>query len=693
MDESIMAELKITQKIKNGHYHIIYLRDDNTGITSFAKGHSHDVYNIPTEVDPEILSWNIMEENGHTHEIIDYPVNIKDKEEPLKDKIENFLTDYTEAMEWERESRKMGQEADDMFCHKQWAEKDASDLESKSRAALTINRLEEKIDNLSGYQRQNRTEPKFLPTEEGDSIVADILGIVNKNILEQCVYQREKTKVFEDMCIPGRGLFNHYMDYETNIQGKVVIERYQWDEAYFLPHSKEDLSDCDGLIKEKWFSEAKLKEMYPDEMKSVSPMDQIQTGFPTQSEDWDQRLNTLTLIDKNAKKYCLLERVKKEYKRVFILANPEDGSVFNMDGWTTADIKAAESIGKFNKIPRTTYRMRYTKYVVDTILEDYYTDDIYFPLVPAYAKFRNGMFWGKIQSVKDLQLLINKTYSQFIDIIAKMADYGYYYDENTFDNPKDLSDWKKNASSPGFTAKVADVNNIPVKVEGVKFPTEIINAISMFNMDLRQMMNINIEMAGTGNEQTGIVLRQKIVQQLLGNDFIFDNLSFAEQLLSKIIVRQYIAKYYTPQRMIRILGNANAREEGGINLGGQPYEKYPQSEIERILTDADLTQYDVIVGESSAAPSAMMAAYLMVIEAAKSGVPIPSDVFVQLSPMPADLKKKIMESIIAAQQAEAEQNKLKYGTELEKARIAQEGKMMDKNPAQLQTPSYGGSSA
>ena len=92
-------------------------------------------------------------------------------------------------------------------------------MESIERAALTINEIEPKIDLLSGYQRQNRTDFKFMPVEEGDQRVADILNVVVKNITDQCQYPHEETLVFEDMAIRGRGCFNIYVSNEKNILG------------------------------------------------------------------------------------------------------------------------------------------------------------------------------------------------------------------------------------------------------------------------------------------------------------------------------------------------------------------------------------------------------------------------------------------------------------------------------------------
>ena len=666
---------------KTDHYHVAYVGEDGFGMTSIAKGHSHGITpgEAPTEVDP-MLGQPIPSEPipvvepaiDHSHELVPYvPVQKKVKEDE-KEALDGLLMDFAEAKTYEDSSRKSGYESEDMYSHNQWNPMEEKELTEKNRAALTINRLEEKIDNLSGYQRQNRTEIKYLPIEGTDSRACDILNIFVKVILDNCYYAREKSKVFEDQAIVGRGLFNIYEDYERNLLGDLVVEKFKWDECYFLPHEKEDLSDCDGIIKAKWYSRSKILQLYPELKDKLNPENKEQVRPNMRSEDWDQRISEQDLIDTNAKKYRLLERIKKEYTRYYVLANPDQDIFYPAIGWSKADVNAVKTIPGFSVIPRVSYILRNTKSVGDKLVEDEYMaeDDLDFPIVPAYAKKRGDAFWGKIEAVKDLQRLVNKAYSQFIDIIAKVANYGYYYDSNTFPNKREAAKFRKNASSPGFVQEVANVDKRPVKEEGVKFPGEIVKAIELFNVDMRQIMNVNLELAGmgAGANQSGVAMRQKIVQQLLGNDYIFDNLSFAEKVLAKIILRK-IAKLYSPSRIARVVA-AHAAKMDQSELSDE--FEYNEEEIASILQNADFSKYDATIGESPAAPSAMMGNFLMLMELASSGVQIPASAILQFAPMPN--KEKIIAAIQEEQQRQQAMEELKYKTEIEKANIARMGR-------------------
>jgi len=76
----------------------------------------------------------------------------------------------------------------------------------------------------------------------------------------------------------------------------------------------------------------------------------------------DKRLRSTEFINIVAKKYRLLERTMKAYKRSFILVNADDSYTYDAEGWPESDINAVRnSIAGFVKIPRVSFRIRITK--------------------------------------------------------------------------------------------------------------------------------------------------------------------------------------------------------------------------------------------------------------------------------------------------------------------------------------------
>jgi len=108
-----------------------------------------------------------------------------------------------------------------------------------------------------------------------------------------------------------------------------------------------------------------------------------------------------------------------------------------------------------------------------------------------------------------------------------------------------------------------------------------------------------------------------------------------------------------------------------------------------ILKTANLADVDIDVGEAPDSPSAMVGTFLMLLEAAKTGAAIPPDMFIELYPMPDRLKNRMLESLQAAQQAQAQSEDKKYATEIEKTKIAHAGQG-NRNDVLAEMPNSGG---
>ena len=220
MDGGVVQLFQTVRK-GNGHKHIVYTNDrTGKGFTSISKGHSHvmrfEVDQKPTmggEMVPLGTGrWILEPADGHTHDIIPImPVEIKKKEND-EDIVSECLRLYRYARDLEKPARIQGRESLKFYEGEQWDDSVVTQLEKEKRACLTINQIESKIDLLSGYQRQNRTDIKYMPVEDGDQRVSEITDIITKNILENCNFRFEETDVFDDMTIVGRGLFNVYVE-------------------------------------------------------------------------------------------------------------------------------------------------------------------------------------------------------------------------------------------------------------------------------------------------------------------------------------------------------------------------------------------------------------------------------------------------------------------------------------------------
>lgn len=674
------------------HYHIAYIKESETtdpmsgapttvltGMTTQAKGHAHNIIDGLIQAAPDYADL-------HIHTLEAYPVKEKNEDQKDSEIVEDVLRLYKEAKEQESASVKKAKESEEFVSGVgQWDKAEVDKLKSQSRAALTINELEPKIDLLSGYQRQNRTDWKFLPVEDGDSTVSDVLNVVVKNISEQCNYDHEETKAFEDQAIVGRGLFNLYVDYDKDIRGCIIVEKFPWGDVYFGTHEKLDLSDCEYIIKHKWYSKALINQMWPTKSGELTKEIDLYLDAPATSHQirgGDQYADTsnavnvtlapdMEFIDLARKEYRVLECWRKVYERNRIIVNVEDDFYFNAKGWKDADIEAIKTLGDFSVIDRVAMKMRISKVASKVLLDDDMPELAYnnFHIFPVYAKKRGKEWWGKVEAVKDMQREINKRHSQSVDILNKVAAYGWFYDDSTFSTPQDAEKFRTTSSSPGFTTKVADLNHKPERVEGVRFPAEIVQMETIASQKLREVMGINLEMEGMGGQRaSGTAILERKKQGLVGNEFLFDNLAMTKRNLGRAIVA-HVGKLYNAERLLRIVKNQDKRQPVSVN--GQPVADMDETQLEaikKILETADLTEYDVIVSDSPFSASMRQANFVVWLELAKTRPEVPLDFLIDLSDLPD--KEKFKEMLAEQAQAQQAQEDKKYQTEIQKTAMA-----------------------
>lgn len=737
-----MAELVQTDKVGRGkasHYHIAYVQDDGSGETAVVNKHSHAIEFIQPqeavtdpetgmEIIPQVQGGIVVHPAGkdnHTHELLD--VELKEPTPPKDDAttVKEVLALYMEAKGLEKTPRANGIESEGFYDGTgHWTAAAKSKLESNQRAALTMNEIQSKVDLLSGYQRQNRMDIRFFPVEDGDAKVADILNVLVKNVLEQNNFEYVESEVFLDEAIPGRGLFNNYIDYDKNIQGDIIVEQFPWKQCYFGQHNKADASDCEYLVKYMWQSKAKLDQLWPEKADDIGKeIDMPEDEDPIQDNPEDQyavgtagdvpMVTDADLVNIQKKEYKTLECWRKEYRRIPVLVNIEDDFYLNAEDWRPADVAAVKSMAGFSVIHQRVHRMRVTTLAAKTLLLDEYpdlaSDD--FEVIPVYAKKRGNNWWGKVEGAKDPQREINKRHSQVVDILNKTAAYGWFYDSQTFKDKKGAAAFKKNSSSPGFNQEILDINNPPLQVQGVTFPSEVVNLQMVATQKLQEIMNVHPEMMGmNSNAESGIAIAQKRQAGMTGNEFLYDNLSLAKKLLGRQIVAK-IQKVYDTDRILRILSSRSLREKievGGVPIvpdGGQTFSApsqaqqgvppggpqgqqgvppggpqaeqpegrigYEVEELREMLDNVDLTKYDVVVGESAMNPTTRQSNFFIWMDAASKGMSIPPSTLVRMSDLPD--KERVIKEIEAMQQKEADAERAKQQTEIQKTVIAKSG--------------------
>ena len=78
----------------------------------------------------------------------------------------------------------------------QWDEATLSKLRAAKRPVLSINIVKRIIDIITGLQKSNRYEWKYLPTEETDIELTEILNQISKHIEDNNDFEFLESQVF-----------------------------------------------------------------------------------------------------------------------------------------------------------------------------------------------------------------------------------------------------------------------------------------------------------------------------------------------------------------------------------------------------------------------------------------------------------------------------------------------------------------
>jgi hypothetical protein len=379
------------------------------------------------------------------------------------------------------------------------------------------------------------------------------------------------------------------------------------------------------------------------------------------------------LIDIAQKEICVIECQRVSYNRVYVAIAPDFGFFEALHGWGSEARRKVGTIPGFSLAYKDMPEIRISRVAGAVLLSDENPADLpfdCFSVVPIYCHKDDCNYHGKVEPAIDLQMEINKRHSQAVDIGNKMAAYGWFYDEDTFPDSTSKEHFKQNATSPGFVQIVRDVSRLPRQVEGVQFPREIVELMSLSDQKLKDMMNITVEQMGANESASMFAHKQR--QRLIGNEHIFDNLTFAKMKLGKMLLKA-IRRYYTPERIYRIVSSEAQKSESGVEVGGQQFGQFSQEEIIDLLTNADVDVYDVEIAEVNYSPTMLLTTHLLLGEMAKAGAPIPPQALIQTSPLPEAHKRNILQSMEAQQQAQQQAEQAKQQAEIQKTLIAKGG--------------------
>ena len=456
-------------------------------------------------------------------------------------------------------------------------------------------------------------------------------------VRDGCNAEDEESESFRDMVICGLGCSETRLDYDTDPEGVIIVERRDpLRVGYDTAAIKKNLTDATWVYSFADYTRATFEEKWPEKAEEV-----FVSMFPDENTRGMDNADTEAYYkgdDASSQPTNLIRVIQFQYFKTVKIYKIQD-----LNG-QTQEIPAS----RFNKMKQFLDErgLKYVKadkrqYRQCFVAGDVELDDVPLPADEFTLKFMTGIrdrnkgtFYGMVRDAIDPQKWSNKFFSLAIDILATNPKGGLMAETDAFEDRNDAEENWANPKSIVWMRPGA-IRDGKVQTRQPNAPPPALDAMMGFAVSsMPQIMGINMEFLGLADRaQAGVLESQRKQAAITTLAEFFSALSLYRKVQGKCLMTM-ILRYLADGRLMRIVGQTNAQY---IPLVRQPgFEKF-----------------DVIVDEAPNAPDVKARTWSaleqILPQMMKMGVPIPPEV-VDYSPIPASLAAKWKEILAKRQQ-------------------------------------------
>lgn len=557
----------------------------------------------------------------------------KRTEPDLAKKLNGFFKQGTEG---NRNWKDRAKEDYKFYWGDQWNEEDKNILKASRKPALTFNRIFPTVNVLSGIERQNRDMVRVYPRKGGTEKVSQALTELVKHTYDTSNAHYGESMMFLDGLICGKGWLTFDIDYQYDpFNGDLVLERESPFRVIEDPDSNSYDLNRDGrfIIRTYWWTEEELIMNFPkkkkeieggvlESMKETSPEEIVSTddgGYKEPGEIYESAV----FGKQKKRKYKVKEIFWREWKRrdVFINKETYDAVVVQEKNKKLIE-KLQEKAGSelnFKIIERVLPFLHKTTMVGNVVLEteeDPFNGFHQFPFVRFCPYWVDGVTFGVVHNIKDPQREHNKRMSQLLHILNTQPNSGWLGPKGWYAGDED--DLETFGSKPGINIEYMSGKK-PEQITAANPSQGHFLLGENAKQAVKEISGASADLMGHDKtaSESGIAMQLRQRQGLLVSECIFDNFAYSRQILGQglvEIIRE--SGIYSPQEIKAVL-----------------HESIEDLDISQ-LQDFKTGRYGIRVEKNPNQPTIKMANFLMLLEAAKAGLPIPPQDIIELSDLP-----------------------------------------------------------
>lgn len=478
---------------------------------------------------------------------------------------------------------------EDFYDHIQWSEEDAFALKERGQAPLVFNVIAQTVNWIIGSEKRGRSDFRILPREKNDSKPAERKTQLMKYLSDVNRTQFHRSRAFEDAAKVGVGWLEDGV--QDDDAAEPIYSRYEnwrnilWDSA----STELDLSDCRFVTRTKWVDEDIAKALFPDrhELLRLSAVEPERQGYDMEFGDEVMDSHEIeretsgghrSTQENNRLRIRLIEvwfRKPENVQR--IIAGDFAGEVYDPDSPQHQQaIYEAQQAGRSIVAGRLMMRMHCA--IMTTKGLCYLGPSPYrhnrFPFTPiwGYRRGRDGLPYGVIRGLRDIQEDINKRASKALYILSTNK---VVMDEGAVE---DIDE---------FRTEIAKPNAVIQKKQGKELVINADRELAGAHLDMmgrniamiQQVGGVTDELMGrTTNATSGRAIAARQEQGSMTTAKLFDNLRFAVQAQGEMQL-SLIEQYFTEEKRFRITNQRGNPEYVAVNDG------LPENDIVRAKAD------------------------------------------------------------------------------------------------------------
>lgn len=544
---------------------------------------------------------------GATPFVIDGSAQSTDPEEELRRRHAVLMECLEDERDRQSEERMQAAIDEDMYDHLHWRQEDAAVLIDRGQLPLVFNESRQTVDWIAGTEKRMRKDYKILPREPGDEQGAEIKTQVVKYTDDVNLTAWHRSRVFKQMAISGLGWLEEGINIAPD-EEIIFAGSEDWRNVYRDSRSRQfDLKDGRYLFRRKVTDVDYAIALLPKSKEHLRNM--AQQDDTVDSDDvWyvGERLTGASDILVNdglpsgwrdRRAYMMGNYIDQGRRRSVELLEcwyrvPETVDVFS-DGPQYGKVVNKKDPGHQQLLnDRTPYYstvkmcMRVMIATKDKPLWDGRSPFKHnsFLLVPmwGYRRYRDGMTYGSMRGMRDLQDDMNKRASKALWLLSSNR---IIMEDGAVD---DIELAREEAARPDGIMSVKATK----RFEFVKHTAEVQGNLEMMDRDAMAMRNVGgVTDENLGREtpaQSGIAIQRKQDQGSLTTSELFDNRQLAVKLAGQLRL-SHIEQFKTAPDIIRIIGE------------GKPLDWLQVNQVQpdgSILNDLTAREADFIVSET-----------------------------------------------------------------------------------------------